>query len=83
MDPAAPLHGHLRKDADLIDQIAFIGDAVDVYTGAIGYDYQLARDWNANLTYRFTHRQNEANSGNSNAVMVSVKHGMTLWHDDR
>jgi uncharacterized protein (PEP-CTERM system associated) len=67
----------------LIDQSAFIGDTADVYIASIGYDYQLARDWNANLTYRFTHRQNETNSANSNAVMVSVKHGVTLWHDDR
>jgi len=71
------------SNAILIDQSAFIGNAADVYIASIGYDYQLARDWNANLTYRFTHRQNEANSANSNAVMVSVKHGMTLWHDDR
>jgi hypothetical protein len=71
------------SNAILIDQSMFIGDSADVYTGTIGYDYQLARDWNANLTYKFTHRLNETNSANSNAVMVSVKHGITLWHDDR
>ena len=61
----------------------FIGNVADVYTATIGYDYKLARDWNARLTYRFTHRQTETNSANSNAVMLSVRHGMTLWHDDR
>ena len=67
----------------LIDQPAFIGNAADVYTATIGYDYKLARDWNARLTYRFTHRQTQTNSANSNAVMLSVRHNMTLWHDDR
>jgi hypothetical protein len=61
----------------------FIGSVADVYTGTIGYDYKLARDWNARLTYKFTHRQTETNSGNSNAVMLAVKHDMTIWHDDR
>src|SRR5262249_18300294 len=47
------------------------------------YDYKLARDWNARLTYRFTHRQTKTNSANSNAVMLAVKHDMTIRHDDR
>lgn len=67
----------------LLDQPAFTGNAVDVYTASIGYSYELARDWTAQLTYRFTHRQAEASRANSNAVLVSVKHDVTLWHDNR
>jgi len=67
----------------LIDQPTFLGNVADVYTATICYNYKLARDWNAQLTYRFTHRQTDANSANSNAVILSVKHDMTLWHDDR
>ena len=67
----------------LLDQPAFVGNAVDVYTASLGYSYQLARDWTAQLTYRFTHRQAETNHANSNAVLVSVKHDVTLWHDNR
>jgi len=70
------------SNAILLDP-AFIGSAADVYTATVGYDYKLARDWNARLTYRFTHRQTDTNSGNSNAVMLAVKHDMTIWHDDR
>jgi len=71
------------SNAILIDQPTFLGNVADVYTATIGYNYKLARDWNAQLTYRFTHRQTDANSANSNAVILSVKHDMTLWHDDR
>jgi len=53
---------------------AFIGNVADVYTATIGYDYKVARDSNTRLTYRFTHRQTETNSANSNAVMLAVKH---------
>jgi hypothetical protein len=67
----------------LLDQPAFTGNAVDVYTASIGYSYNLARDWTAQLTYRFTHRQAESNRANSNAIIVSVKHDVTLWHDNR
>jgi len=71
------------SNAILLDQPAFAGNAVDVYTGSLDYTYRLARDWNAQLTYKFTHRQTATNSANSNAVMLSVKHDVTLWHDDR
>src|SRR5262245_14692003 len=67
----------------LFDQPGFTGNAVDVYTASVGYSYKLARDWNAQLTYRFTHRQAESARANSNAIIVSVKHDVTLWHDDR
>jgi hypothetical protein len=67
----------------LLDQPAFTGNAVDVYTASVGYSYQLARDWTAQVTYRFTHRQAETNRANSNAVLVAVKHDVTLWHDNR
>lgn len=67
----------------LFDQPGFTGNAVDVYTASLGYTYKLARDWNAQLTYRFTHRQAESAHANSNAIIVSVKHDVTLWHDDR
>jgi len=70
------------SNAILLDP-AFIGSAADVYTATVGYDYKLARDWNARLTYRFTHRQTDTNSANSNAIMLAVKHDMTIWHDDR
>ena len=71
------------SNAILLDQPAFTGNAVDVYTATLGYSHRLARDWNAQLTYKFTHRTAETNSANSNAVMLSVKHDVTLWHDDR
>ena len=67
----------------LFDQPGFTGNAVDVYTASIGYSYKLARDWNAQLTYRFTHRESGSTHANSNAVIVSVKHDVTLWHDNR
>src|SRR4029077_3853093 len=67
----------------LLDQPAFTGNAVDVYIASIGYAYKLARDWNAQLTYRFTHREAGSNHGNSNAVILAVKYDMTLWHDNR
>jgi hypothetical protein len=67
----------------LFDQPGFTGNAVDVYTASIGYSYKLARDWNAQLTYRFTHRQAEASHANSNAAIFAIKHDATLWHDDR
>ena len=70
------------SNAILLDP-AFIGSAADVYTATVGYDYKLARDWNARLTYRFTHRKTDTNSANSNAIMLAVKHDMTIWHDDR
>jgi len=71
------------SNAILIDQPAFAGNAVDVYTAALGYNHKLARDWNAQLSYKFTHRRTESNSASSNALMLSVKHDMTIWHDDR
>jgi hypothetical protein len=67
----------------LLDQAAFNGNAVDVYIASIGYAYKLARDWNAQLTYRFTHREAGSNHGDSNAVILAVKYDMTLWHDNR
>jgi hypothetical protein len=67
----------------LIDQTTVTGNAVDVYTAGIDYSYKLARDWNAGLSYKFSHRRSDTTSANSNAVVLSVKHDMTLWHDDR
>jgi hypothetical protein len=67
----------------LLDQPAFTGNAVDVYIASIGYGYKLARDWNAQLTYRFTHREAGSSHGNSNAVILAVKRDMTIWHDNR
>jgi hypothetical protein len=67
----------------LLDQPSFAGNAVDVYTASVGYSYLLARDWTAQFTYRFTNRQAETNRANSNAVIVAVKHDLTLWHDNR
>jgi len=67
----------------LLDQPPFTGNAVDVHIASIGYGYKLARDWNAQLTYRFTHRESGSSHGNSNAVVVAVKRDMTIWHDNR
>src|SRR5262249_32386708 len=67
----------------LFDQPGFTGSAIDVSPASVGYSYKLARDWNAQLTYRFTHRQADANRANSNAVIFAVKHDVTLWHDNR
>jgi len=67
----------------LLDQPSFTGNAVDVYTASVGYNYLLARDWTAQFTYRFTHRQAETNRANSNAVILAIKHDVTLWHDNR
>jgi hypothetical protein len=67
----------------LIDQTTVTGSAVDVYTAGFDYSYKLARDWTAGLSYKFSHRHTDTATANSNAVVLSVKHDMTLWRDDR
>jgi hypothetical protein len=39
-----------------------LGATNDFLSGSVSYSYQLAREWNASLTYRYLHRT--ANSGN-------------------
>ena len=46
---------------DFSRQTAF-GATNDFLSGTVSYSYQLAREWNASLTYRYLHRT--ANSGN-------------------
>jgi hypothetical protein len=47
---------------DISRQTAF-GSTNDFLSGSVSYAYQLAREWNASVTYRYLHRT--ANAGNA------------------
>ena len=71
-----------------------LGATNDFLSGSVSYSYQLAREWNTSLTYRYLHRT--ANSGNvlldpvtglptstnapasSNSLMVTVAKTTTI-----
>jgi hypothetical protein len=59
----------------------------DNYTASIAYNYQIARDWNASLTYFYRHRIYDstttaalpiANTADSNSILFVVSKNTTL-----
>jgi hypothetical protein len=73
----------LSFSGDFSHQISSQGTS-DLYSAGVRYGYDLTRDWNLALSYRFRHRAADssgpANSGpaNSNSVLLVISKNLTI-----
>ena len=70
------LHSTISFAADASRQTA-LGSTTDFLSASITYGYQLTREWNAQLTYRYLHRL--AQSGSTSTETIDAVTGIPIF----
>ena len=54
------------------------GDGYDLLSTTVGYNYQLAREWYASLTYQYIQRNSDTSPAHSNTILMSIRKNFTV-----
>ena len=63
-------HSSLALSADASRLVT--SSSTDFYSASVGYNYQLAREWNASVTYRFLHRAASSSSSSGSSIFDPI-----------